>query len=175
MISIQASIWVKPRTLLAAVFLACLAIFGFALYLQHVEVLEPCPMCILQRYSFAMIALIALIGAIHNPGPIGAGVYGVLVLAGALTGAGIATRHSWLQRFPSPSYSCGADLEYLLDTFPLAKALPAIFAGTGECSEVQWRMLGLSIPEWALIWFVLFAIAALVVIFKARRSWNPAR
>lgn len=159
-----------PRALLAGVFLACLVIFGFALYLQHIEVIEPCPMCILQRYSFAMIALIALVGAIHNPGLIGARVYGTLVLAGALTGAGIASRHSWLQHFPSPSYSCGADLEYLLDTFPLAKALPAIFSGTGECSEVKWRMLGLSIPEWALTWFVIFAIVALVVIARAKRS-----
>ena len=166
----QNMVGLNPRTLLAAVFLACLAIFGFALYLQHVEVLEPCPMCILQRYSFATIALIALAGTLHNPSPIGARVYGVLVLAGALAGAGIASRHSWLQRFPSPSYSCGADLEYLLDTFPLAKALPAIFSGTGECSKVQWRMLGLSIPEWALVWFVIFAIVALVVIVKARRA-----
>lgn len=160
----------NPRTLLAAIFLACLVIFGFALYLQHIEVVEPCPMCILQRYSFATIALFALIGAIHNPGPVGVRVYGVLVLVGALVGAGISTRHSWLQRFPSPSYSCGADLEYLLDTFPLAKALPAIFSGTGECSKVQWRMLGLSIPEWALIWFVIFVIVALVVVVKARRA-----
>jgi disulfide bond formation protein DsbB len=166
----QNSVGLNPRRLLAAVFLACLVIFGFALYLQHIEVVEPCPMCILQRYSFATIALIALVGAIHNPGPIGIRIYGLFVLVGALTGAGIASRHSWLQHFPSPSYSCGADLEYLLDTFPLAKALPAIFSGTGECSKVQWRMLGLSIPEWALIWFVVFAIVALVVIVKARRA-----
>ena len=166
----QNPVWLNSRTLLGAIFLACLVIFGFALYLQHIEVIEPCPMCILQRYSFAMIAIIALVGAIHNAGPIGARIYGVFVLAGALTGAGIASRHSWLQRFPSPSYSCGADLEYLLDTFPLAKALPAIFSGTGECSKVQWRMLGLSIPEWALIWFVVFAIVALIVIVRARRT-----
>jgi|SRR3990172_983759 len=160
----------KPRTLLATVFVACLAIFGFALYLQHAEVLEPCPMCILQRYAFAVIAIVAMIGAIQNPSTIGLRIYGGLVLIGALTGAGIAGRHSWLQRFPTPSYSCGADLEYLLDAFPLAKALPAIFAGTGECSKVQWRMLGLSIPEWALVWFVIFAITAIVVILRARRS-----
>lgn len=166
----QTLVGLNSRTLLGAIFLACLVIFGFALYLQHIEVIEPCPMCILQRYSFAMIAIIALVGTIHNPGPIGARIYGVFVLAGALTGAGIASRHSWLQRFPSPSYSCGADLEYLLDTFPFAKALPAIFSGTGECSKVQWRMLGLSIPEWALIWFVVFAIVALVVIVRARRT-----
>lgn len=159
-----------PRNVFAGIVLACVAIFGFALYLQHVEIIEPCPMCILQRYAFAVIALIALVGALHNPRRIGLTVYGVLLLAAALTGAGIAARHSWLQLFPTPSYSCGADLEYLLDTFPLAKALPAIFSGTGECSKVQWHMLGLSIPEWALIWFAIFAATAVVVIVKARRA-----
>jgi protein dithiol:quinone oxidoreductase len=160
----------RPRALLVGVLAACIAIFGFALYLQHVEVIEPCPMCILQRYAFAAIAVIALIGVLHNPRRVGLTVYGALLLATALTGAGIAARHSWLQRFPTPSYSCGADLEYLLDTFPLAKALPAIFSGTGECSKVQWHLLGLSIPEWALIWFAVFAVAAVVVIVKARQA-----
>lgn len=164
------SIGFRPRALLLTVLAACVAIFGFALYLQHVEIIEPCPMCILQRYAFAVIAAIALVGALHNPRRVGLTVYGVLLLATALTGAGIAVRHSWLQHFPAPSYSCGADLEYLLDTFPLAKALPAIFSGTGECSKVQWRMLGLSIPEWALIWFTVFAVTAVVVIVKARRA-----
>ena len=168
MTSIGTPVWLKPRVLLAAVFLACVAVFGFALYLQHGEVLEPCPMCILQRYAFLVIAIIALVGAIHNPRRVGLAAYAGLLLAAALAGAGIAARHSWLQRFPTPSFSCGADLEYLLDTLPLGKALPAIFAGTGECSKVQWRMLGLSIPEWALVWFVIFAVIAIVVLLRSR-------
>lgn len=163
------SAWLTPRALFLAAFLACAGVLGFALYLQHGEVLEPCPMCILQRYAFTLIALIALVAAIHNPRRFGVTVYGIFMLAAALTGAGIAARHSWLQRFPVKSYSCGADLDYLLNTFPLAKALPAIFSGTGECSKVQWRMLGLSVPEWAFVWFIIFVVIAIFAIMRARR------
>jgi len=159
-----------PRVVFAGVFAACAALIGFALYLQHVEVLEPCPMCILQRYAFIAIAGVALVGALHGPrGPM-LYLYGGLALLFAVAGGGVALRHSWLQRFPVESFSCGADLDYLLNTLPFAQALPAIFAGTGECSKVAWRFLGFSIPEWAFVWFVLFAAAALALMWRAQ---NP--
>lgn len=157
-----------PRTIYAAVFVACTALIGFALYLQHAQALEPCPMCILQRYAFIAIAAVALIAAIQNPRGRALVVYSGSVVLFALTGGGIAARHSWLQHFPVKSFSCGADLGYLLNTFPLAKALPAIFSGTGECSKVEWRILGLSIPEWALVWFAIFAAVAVLVAVKRR-------
>lgn len=157
-----------PRLVFAGVFVVCAALIVFALYLQHVETLEPCPMCILQRYAFIAIAAAALVGAIHNPRGGALVAYSSLVVLFALTGAGIAARHSWLQHFPVKSFSCGADLGYLLNTFPLAKALPAIFSGTGECTKVDWRFVGLSIPEWALVWFVIFTAVAILAAIKLR-------
>jgi disulfide bond formation protein DsbB len=62
--------------------------------------------------------------------------------------------------------SCGTDLEFLLNTFPLTQALPKIFAGTGSCSAVDWKFAGLSIPEWALVWFLAFGAAALWVALR---------
>lgn len=164
-------IW-TPRVVFAGVFLVCTALIGFALYLQHALALEPCPMCVLQRYAFIAIAGVALIAAVHNPRGIALVAYGVLVVLLALTGGGIAARHSWLQHFPVKSFSCGADLGYLLNTFPLAKALPTIFSGTGECSKVEWRLLGLSIPEWALVWFVIIAAIAVLATVKLRTKTN---
>ena len=79
-------------------------------------------------------------------------------------------RHSYLQHFPPAMESCGTDLEFLLNTLPLTQALPKIFAGTGSCSKVDWKMLGLSIPEWALVWFVIFGAAALWVAFRKHRE-----
>lgn len=155
-----------PRFAFGGIFIVCIGLLAFGLYLQHVEILEPCPMCILQRYAFVVIALVAVTAAIHDPRGLALLLYGGLVALFALAGGGIAAWHSWLQRFPPKSLSCGTDLWYLLDTFPLAKALPTIFQGTGECTKVQWRFLGLSIPEWALVWFVVFAATALVVLFK---------
>lgn len=159
-----------PRILFAAVFLACAALIGFGLYLQYAQALEPCPMCILQRYAFIAVGVVALIAAIHDPRRVALIVYSGLVMIFAIAGGGVAIRHSWLQHFPNLQQSCGADLDYLLETLPLSRALPAIFRGTGSCTDVQWKFLGLSIPEWALVWFVIFAIAALLAVAKAPRE-----
>ncbi len=125
-------------------------------------------MCILQRYAFIAIGVVALIAAIHDARGFGLIIYSGLVVLLAIAGGGVAIRHSWLQHFPNPSLSCGADLGYLLGNLPLSRAWPAIFRGTGECSEVKWRLLGLSIPEWALVWFVVVAGLAVVVVVRTR-------
>jgi protein dithiol:quinone oxidoreductase len=159
-----------PRALFGAIFVACVGLLAFASYLQHVKDLEPCPMCILQRYAFFGVGIVALVGAIHGPGVAGTRVYAGLLALFALAGLGTAARHSYLQRFPDPSTSCGVELDYLVNNFPLAQALPKIFAGSGECAKVKWRMLGLSIPEWALVWFLAIIVIALWIAFRRRRA-----
>jgi disulfide bond formation protein DsbB len=151
---------VTPRLIDLLTFLACAGLVGFALYLQHVQTLEPCPLCILQRYAFIALGIVALVAFLHNPAGAGKRVYGALLLLFSLTGAGIAGRHVWLQHQPRMAADCGPGLDYMLETFPLTSALPMIFKGSGDCAEIAWRFLGLSIPEWALIWFVIFAFAA---------------
>src|SRR5258706_6627400 len=158
-----------PRRVFTGVFAVCVGLIAYALYLQHALALEPCHMCILQRYAFIAIAIVALVVAIQNPRGIALTAYGGLIVLIAAAGSGVAIRHSWLQHFPEPSLSCGADLGYLLNTFPLAKALPTIFEGTGECSKVDWRLLGLSIPEWALVWFVVLAAIAAFAVLRMRK------
>ena len=154
---------VTPRIAFAAIFLACSSLIALALYLQEQEGLEPCPMCILQRYAFATIGIVALAGAIHGPRGVALKVYGALVSLLAIVGGAVAIRHSYLQHFPPKMESCGTDLEFLVNTFPISQALPKIFAGTGSCSKVDWKMLGLSIPEWALVWFAIFLASAVWV------------
>ena len=161
------------RFFFAAVFIACVSLTGFGLVLQHVKELEPCPMCILQRYAFVSIAMVALIAAIHGPVGIGVKVYSFLIGALAVAGGSVSVRQSLLQRFPAPEpANCMAgDLDFLLGNFPLAQALPKIFAGTGDCAKVEWSLLGLSIAEWALVWFLLFvATAAWLAVFRKRTA-----
>src|SRR5258708_12853166 len=145
---------ITPRVVFAAIFIACGLLIGYALFLQEREALEPCPMCILQRYAVIAIGLVALAGAIHGPQR-GAAlkVYGVLVVLLAVAGGGVSIRHSYLQHFPPQMESCGTDLEFLLATFPLAQALPKIFAGTGTSSTVAWTSLRLPIPASPLCCF----------------------
>jgi disulfide bond formation protein DsbB len=160
----------RPRLIYLAIFFACVGLMGFGLYLQHVEKLEPCPLCIFQRYAFLVSGLIALIAAIHGPRKIGAWVYSTLLVLCAGIGAIIAGRQSWLQHNPPNILECGPDLAYMLDSLPLAQVLPKVFKGEGDCAKVTWTFLGLSIPEWALAWFVLFIIAALLAVALATRS-----
>jgi disulfide bond formation protein DsbB len=162
----------SSRLVFLSIFVACAGLAAYAIYyLQGRLGLEPCPMCILQRYAFFAVAIVALIAGIHGPrAGIALKIYGTLVALFALAGAGVAIRHSWLQHNPPPSSSCGAELEFLLENFPLAQALPKIFAGTGDCVAVKWTFLGLSIPEWALVWFALIVVAALWTAFVRRPS-----
>jgi disulfide bond formation protein DsbB len=160
----------RPRLIHLAVFLACAALMAFGLYLQHARGLEPCPLCILQRYAFVVSGVIALVAAMHAPGRIGAWIYGFLLVLAAGTGAGIAGRQTWLQHNPPKALDCGPDLAYMIDSFPLGEVLPKIFKGEGDCAKVVWKFLGLSIPEWALLWFIAIIVAAVLAVMTTHRK-----
>jgi len=140
------------RLLNLAGFLTCAGMMGFALYAQHVLLLDPCPLCIIQRVATISLGLVFLIAAVHNPGSVGSKIYGVLVTLAAGFGVGVASWHVRLQNMPAEDIpSCGPGFEYIVDNFPLSDALGMIFQGSGECAEVVWRLLGLSMPTWVII------------------------
>ena len=162
----------KPgsRLIYLAIFLVCVGLIGFALYLQHSLGLEPCPMCILQRYAFIVVGVIALVAAIQDPALLGRRIYSGLLVVMAATGGGVAMRHVYLEHYPPKIFDCGADFGFMLESFPLTQALPMIFRGTGDCTKVAWRFLGLSIAEWSLICFALLIVAAVVAARIKRRD-----
>ena len=160
-----------PRLIYLAMFLACTGLIGFALYLQHVQGLEPCPMCILQRYAFIAVGVIALVAAIHNPALTGRRIYSGLLAAMAATGGGVAIRHVYLEHNPPKLFDCGADLGFMLESFSLTEMFPMIFRGTSDCTKVPWRLFSLSIAEWSLICFAGLLVAAIVAaVMKVRRD-----
>ena len=163
---------IHPRLVFAALFAICVTFVLTAIfYFQQHLGLEPCPMCILSRYTFIAIALVALVAAIHGPrGGVALKVYAGLAAVLALVGVGISVRHSYLQRNPPKIESCGADLEFMLNTMPWSQAFPRIFSGTGSCSKVDWSLMGLSIPEWAGIWYAVFAGVLLWTAFRRPRA-----
>jgi disulfide bond formation protein DsbB len=143
------------KPVLLAVAFASLALLGVALYLQHALDMLPCPLCVMQRYAFAAVALICLVAA-SLPGKAiraGAGLGGLAALAGA----GVAGWHLWIKS--QPAASCGIDpLETSLNTIPTARLLPFLFRADGLCTTEYDPILGLSIPQWSLLWFVIFII-----------------
>jgi len=140
-------------------FLACAGMLAFGYYLQFVVGLEPCPLCIIQRLLLFAVGVVFLAAAIHHPaGRVGAGVYGGAIVLIAALGVAVAGRHVWLQYLPPERRpACGPALDHLLSTFGPIEGLSRVLRGSGECGVVDWTLLSLSIPEWTLAAFVVFA------------------
>lgn len=157
----------QPRILNIVGFLVCVTSLLFAvLFLQGVLYLNPCPLCIIDRLLISMMAIVFLVAAVHNPVGVFRLIYIVinfiLVIAAFLVGA----RHVWLQHLPADQVpECGAGLEFMLEVFPLWEVLRKVFTGSGECAEIQWQFLGLSIPELTLI---LFSGLLVLIVFQLR-------
>ena len=159
-----------PRLGYALGFLVCAGLIGFAFYLQYYEYQDPCPLCLLQRIVFIALMVLFLLAAAHGPGRIGAMGHGALQFVTASLGAAIATRHVWLQHLPADQVpECGPSLEFTLRKYPLFQAFEKVFGGTGQCSEVGWKFLGLSIAGWSLVWFVILALFALYLAWLGSR------
>lgn len=158
-----------PRRVLALVSLACVALLAFGLYLQHVVGLEPCPMCIVQRYALVLVAVVAGITAVaKSRGLLITGSGGLVLLSGF--GAFVAARQSFLQWYPPEIASCGRDFYGMIETFPLKRAIPMIFKGSGDCTKIDWTFLGLSIANWSFLCFVAIALVGLVLITRLARQ-----
>ena len=157
-----------PRRTLALIFVVCAAMMGFGLYLQYHIGLEPCPMCIVQRYALIGVGVLSLLGSLRGS----AGwwkSFGFLALLMAGFGAFVAARQSWLQWNPPEFATCGRDFYGMIEAYPLSRAVPMIFKGSGDCAAVDWTFLGGSIANWSFICFVGFALVLLLLLVKGRR------
>jgi len=158
-----------PRRTLALIFAACAAMLGFGLYLQYQVGLEPCPMCIVQRYALIGVGVLALLGSLRGS----AGwwkSFGLLALLMAGFGAFVAARQSWLQWYPPEFATCGRDFYGMIESYPLSRAVPMIFKGSGDCAAVDWTFLGGSIANWSFVCFAGFTLVLLLLLVKGRRA-----
>ena len=157
------------RQILLAIGVACIAMLAYGLYLQHVVGLDPCPMCIVQRYALLLVALFAgLAAAASRRGTQLAGA--LLVIVTAAFGAFVAARQSWLQWYPPEVSSCGRDLYGMIENFPLQRAIPMIFKGSGDCSKVDWTLLGGSIANWSFLCFGGIVLLSLYLVWRSRSA-----
>lgn len=165
---------ITPRIWFFCLVLCCAALLGFAFYNQYVDYLDPCPLCILQRVVFLAMGVVALLAFLHNPARTGQRIYAWSVVAVATLGALIAGRHVWLQNLPPGEVpECGPGLNYMLENFPLTEVLSTVLMGSGSCAEVVWTFLGMSMPQWTLVWYVGLAFMTLwIVCFRGRTARN---
>lgn len=160
----------NPRTCFFVGFLGCCSLLIIGAYLQFVEKLEPCPLCISQRIAIFSTGMVFLCAALHNPKQTGITVYAILGAIMALCGAGVSIRHIWLQHLPPDKVpECGPGLSYIFQNFPLSDTLKLMLNGTGECAKIDWTLLGFSIPELTLLAFLV------LITFSLLQIWNPKK
>lgn len=165
---------IATRIFFFLIALLCATAMGVAVfYFQQQLGLAPCPLCVFQRVVVIAIGVVCLIAALHGPKGIWARLYASVACAIALIGVAIAGRHVWLQNLPKDQVpECGPGLEFLMEAFPLAKVLEVVFSGSGECAEIAWQFLTLSIPEWTLIFFVGIAISLVIFVLEQRKFFS---
>ncbi len=159
----------ERRTTYLLGFLACAGLIGYALYLQYAQYLDPCPLCLFQRFAMMALGAVFLTAGLHNPGLTGARIYAALATAAGGTGAALAARHIWIQNLPSGKVpACGMGVEYMLETLPLLDVIRKVLSGSGECAEKGWEFLHLTIPGWTFVFFTAMSVAAIAVAVRNR-------
>jgi protein dithiol:quinone oxidoreductase len=164
------------RTINFAGFVVCAALLGYALYAEYRLGLDPCPLCIFQRIGVLLLGLAFLIAALHHPRRAGRYVYAAAIGVFALATLLVAARQLYIQHLPPGSIpSCGAPLAMLLKFAPLTEVIRKVLSGSGECSEVNWRFLGLAMPAWVLIWSLLLGAGGVLGNFRGAAAGSRVR
>lgn len=156
------------RLLHTILFLGSLVGMGFALYLEHVVGLNPCPLCVFQRVGLIGMGLFSLIALLHNPASKGLRKgYSILSTLAISWSVGVAARHVWLQNLPPEQVpSCGPGLDYLVEALPFKSVLQQVLSGSGECAEIDWIFLGQSLPVWSLVFFTVLLLINLFTLIR---------
>lgn len=155
----------SPRRVLALVSAACVAMLAFGMYLQYGVGLEPCPMCIVQRYALILVAITAGISCLRGQKGWWMG-WGSLAVLAAGFGAFVAARQSWLQWYPPEIATCGRDFYGMIENYPISRAIPMIFRGSGDCTQVDWTFLGGSIANWSFVCFTVLGLVVLALLVR---------
>lgn len=153
---------ISVRSACIFAFLFCMALLGAAAFLQFQLGIEPCPLCVIQRVLFLILTMLFFL-AIFIPAH--KFFHGFIFLISVL-GSVVAGRQVWLQHLPAgQAPACGPGLDYMIKQLPLNETLHLLLYGSGECADVHWRFLSLSIAEWSLLCFIALAILALINFF----------
>jgi len=149
------------------IFLLVGSLLGYAAYSIKVLGLEACTLCITQQFFYCLIGVSSFIAFLHNPQIQASRIYSFFITLFAVAGAWISGRQVWLQGLPEDEVPlCGPPLEYIIDVFPFADVLNALFMGDGNCAEIPWQFLALSMAGWSFIFFIAIIFLSLFALLK---------
>ena len=158
------------RIVFLLIFLICITVIGYALYLQLAINLLPCPLCIAQRIAYWLVGLTAIFAFIHNPRGLGRKIYYSFITVFSLSGLVLALHHSWIIRYPE-AFQCGISAEEeFLNGLSIANWWPSMFEANGDCADVKWEFMSLTIPNWSVVFFLLILITSVYMLFTSRNQ-----
>ena len=147
--------------------LIVVGILLLSFYLQRYRGMLPCPLCMMQRICFMLLAITFLFSLLTN------GFFrqmgNLFSIFFSLLGILFAGRQIWVQHFPAAlSNECGVTIQYMLQVLPIHEVAQKIFSGSAECTERGFNFLFLNLAEWSLLLFVLFLFMGLWLFKKTR-------
>lgn len=149
------------------IFLAPALLLAFGYYLQFAKGLEPCPLCMTQRICFYLVGILALFAIFNRSSVIYQRITGGLGSIAATIGVAVAGRQLWLQSLPEDQVpACGPGFEYIIESFPILEAVKIMFRGNGNCAQIDWMFLGLSIAGWSFIAFLALLALNIFQLFR---------
>lgn len=162
----------KTRSLYLSLSFFSLAVVLSAFFFQYYDEVIPCILCIMQRILFLVLGVIALIAGVHNTQRrVGAFFYSTCLFLVSALGIGISLRHLWLQYVPASQRPlCAPSLDFIFSTLPPSDIILLFFAGSGDCGEVTWELLGLSMAAWSLMAFCVIFVGSALLLYKQFRK-----
>jgi len=162
--------FLSARRFHGLVALTAFALLAVAFYMEYQMALEPCPLCMLQRIFFFSIGVVSLVSALTSSQKARRMCSWIVVVL-SFFGAALAVRHLYLQSLPANELpACLPGLSYMFDVFPWQEIMQAMVMGTGECGDVVWTFLGISIPGWTLVAFVGMAILNILIALRVNKN-----
>jgi protein dithiol:quinone oxidoreductase len=153
----------------ALLFLSALALESCALYFQYEMDLRPCIMCIYQRTAIFGIMFAALLPLINNNVLARLLAYVVWAVS-AVRGLQIAMEHVEIQTSANSFFATCEIVPNFPSWLPLHELLPAIFAATGDCGDINWSFMNMSMPQWMVVVFAFYG--ALLALLLVCRMWK---
>ncbi len=147
----------RYRILQSLILVMSVFVISFALYFEYAKGLQPCPLCLMQRLCAFLLVLCCLVSLCFRIKHVRI----LTVFQTLFSGLGLyfSIRQLWLQSLPPDQSSiCMPGIHAMLRYFPMNTVMKALFWGTSECSEVTWHWLGLTMPGWSALYFLVILL-----------------
>lgn len=153
---------------------ACLGLVSFlvlsyAYYSQYIDALEPCKLCLYQRYPYWIAIGLSLIGLLFSKQSKIRLILYIFLFMSFLANAGISFYHFGLEQVWWTDHEiCGSTLGDEDDIDEMRKQILA--TPVTQCAIVQWSLFGLSMTGYNFILSCFLMLVSFLGIVKSRND-----